>query len=206
MMPLLQVIELIAVVTSAIYGALIAHRKGMDFVGLFALGFIAAFGGGTLRDLFLDRSPLFWIANGHYPIVVFFLTLMGSILPQLLTKIEKYLPIPDALGMGLFTVVGAGYALEMETSWFVASIIGVLTGTFGGVIADVISNEMPSMFRPAPLQATCAFTGAWVFILGMQYSWSKPWSLPASVLFIVIFRLAALKYDWRLPSANAEHR
>jgi uncharacterized membrane protein YeiH len=101
MMPLLQVIEFSAVVTSAIYGALIAHRKGMDFVGLFALGFIAAFGGGTLRDLFLDRSPLFWIANGHYPIVVFFLTLMGSILPQLLTKIEKYLPIPDSSGSRL---------------------------------------------------------------------------------------------------------
>lgn len=204
-MSILQIIEFSAVVTSAIYGALIAHRKGMDFVGLFSLGFVVAFGGGTLRDLFLDRHPLFWIANGHYPVIVFFLTLAGSVLPGLLTRIEKHLAFPDALGTGLFTIVGTGYALDSGTSWFVASLIGVLTGTFGGVMADVISNELPSMFRPAPLQATCAFTGAWCYILGMQLPMSEIWALPVSVLVVVLMRLAALKWNLQLPSANREH-
>ena len=74
------------------------------------------------------------------------------------------LHVPDALGLGLFTVLGVGFALEGGTTWFIASLLGVVTGTFGGVMGDIICNELPSLFRTAPLYATCSFTGAWVYL------------------------------------------
>ncbi|MDB4276838.1 TRIC cation channel family protein, partial [bacterium] len=105
-MSLLLTLEFIAVAVSATYGILLAARQGMDFVGVFAVAFVAAFGGGTLRDLFLDRVPLFWVANPHYVLVVLALTLASGFIVRLLPRIKPLLPFPDAIGMALFTVVG----------------------------------------------------------------------------------------------------
>lgn len=204
-MPLIQIIEFLAVMSAAVFGVLLASRKGMDFVGLFSVALAVSFGGGTLRDLFLDRHPLFWIANEHYVILVFAFALAGAVLPRLITRLERFLPIPDAMGMALFTVVGADYALELDCPLFVASIIGVITGTFGGVIGDVICNEVPSLFRPAtPLYATCSFAGSWAFIGSSTLQLSEPvcMSLGAGTAFV--FRLLSMRYGWRLkaPSMN----
>lgn len=198
----LQAIEFGAVVAFAIYGILLASRKQMDFVGLFAVASAVAFGGGTIRDLCLDRTPLFWIENSYYTIAVFGLALIGALAPQLMLRLEKYLALPDALGLGLFTVVGTGYALELGTPLFVSALIGVMTGAFGGVIADVICNELPSIFRPAPLYASCSFAGAWVYIAGVEWGWEPSLTLALSLGTVVFFRLASIKWNWRLPSVN----
>lgn len=198
----LQVIEFFAVVVSAIYGVLLASRKKMDFVGLFAVASAVAFGGGTIRDLCLDRTPLFWIENSHYTMVVFGLALVGALAPRLMLWLEKYLALPDALGLGLFSVVGTGYALALGTPLFVAALIGVITGAFGGVIADVICNELPTIFRPAPLYATCSFAGAWVYIAGVEWDWEPSVTQALSLGTVVFFRLAAVKWNWRLPSVE----
>jgi uncharacterized membrane protein YeiH len=198
----LQAIEFGAVVAFAICGILLASRKQMDFVGLFAVASAVAFGGGTIRDLCLDRTPLFWIENSYYTIVVFGLALIGALAPQLMLRLEKYLALPDALGLGLFTVVGTGYALELGTPLFVSALIGVMTGAFGGVIADVICNELPSIFRPAPLYASCSFAGAWVYIAGVEWGWEPSLTLALSLGTVVFFRLASIKWNWRLPSVN----
>lgn len=198
----LQAIEFGAVVVSAIYGILLASRKKMDFVGLFAVASAVAFGGGTIRDLCLDRTPLFWIENSHYTIIVFGLAMAGALAPGLMLWLEKYLALPDALGLGLFSVVGTGYALEAGTPLFVAALIGVITGAFGGVIADVICNELPSIFRPAPLYASCSFAGAWVYILGEKAGWNHSITLALSLGTVVFFRLASIKWNWRLPSVE----
>ena len=198
----LQAIEFGAVVAFAIYGILLASRKQMDFVGLFAVASAVAFGGGTIRDLCLDRTPLFWIENSNYTIIVFGLALIGALAPQLMLRLEKYLALPDALGLGLFTVVGTGCALELGTPLFVSALIGVMTGAFGGVIADVICNELPSIFRPAPLYASCSFAGAWVYIAGVEWGWEPSLTLALSLGTVVFFRLASIKWNWRLPSVN----
>ena len=143
-----HIIELSAVIASAVYGVLLARRHDMDFVGVFCLAFVVAFGGGTLRDLFLDRHPLFWIREDHYPVIVFGIALVTSIIPKLTASTERFLSLPDALGLGLFSVAGTSAAIGEGTSWFVASLLGAVTGTFGGVIGDVICNRVPSLFRP----------------------------------------------------------
>jgi uncharacterized membrane protein YeiH len=204
-MPLLQTIEFIAVMVSAIYGILLASRKGMDFVGLFSVAFAVAFGGGTLRDLFLDRHPLFWIANGHYVMWVFGLALFGAVTPRIIHRLEKYLLIPDAMGMSLFTVLGTSYALEYESPLFIASIIGVVTGTFGGVIADIICNEVPSLFKPATtFYATCSFAGSWAFLGLHWWGQSEPVCMAGGAGTAFVFRLLAVHNDWRLPASHMD--
>lgn len=200
---MLTAIELAAVITSAIYGILLALRKGFDFVGIFTVAFLVAFGGGTLRDLFLDRSPLFWIANSHYALIVFGMAFLGALTPKVFVRSKRFLHLPDAFGLALFTITGAAYAIQAETSMFIASLMGVVTGTFGGVLGDVTCNEIPSLFRSAPLYATCAFTGAWIFVLGEHFALPVEWVAPAAAAVIILFRLAALHWDLRLPERSS---
>lgn len=201
-----QLIELTAVVASATYGVLLARRHEMDFVGVFALALIVAFGGGTLRDLFLDRHPLFWIQAQHYPVIVFALAVVTSLVPRLPNATEKILGLPDALGLGLFSVVGANAAIEAGTSLFIASVLGVVTGTFGGVIGDVVCNRVPNLFRATPMYATCAFVGCWVLFLLEYLSVPEQLSVASAISVIVSMRLAALRWNWRLPQSGTSDR
>ncbi|MCO6459471.1 MAG: trimeric intracellular cation channel family protein [Pirellulaceae bacterium] len=199
---MLQYIELLAVIAGGTFGVLLARRKGMDLVGVFSVACMTAFGGGTLRDLFLDRYPLFWIKHDHYPLIVFGLALASSAVRKIPQTLEKALYLPDALGLGLFSVVGTEIALEAGTSWFLAALLGTITGTFGGVIGDVACNEVPSLFRSAPLYATCSFAGCWIYLL---LDWLAVEPLLAVVIgltSVVLMRLAALYWDIRLPESS----
>ena len=184
-----QFIEIAAVVSSAIYGVLLARRHDMDFVGVFSLSFIVAFGGGTLRDLFLDRHPLFWIREHHYTVIVFVIALLLSVVRRIPKQTERILHVPDALGLGLFSIAGTSAAIESGTSFFVASLLGVVTGSFGGVVGDVICNRIPTLFRPAPLFAICSFVGCWVYILLGSVAALRDYAAPVAIMIIVVFRL-----------------
>ena len=196
---MISLIELLAVITSGIYGMLLARKKNMDFVGVFSIAFVTAFGGGTLRDLFLDRHPLFWIEHDHYPVIVFGLAILISLWKSLPKWVERILPIPDALGMGLFSLAGTAAAINAGCSPFIASLMGVITGTFGGVMGDVFCNEVPSLFRSAPLYATCSFIGCWVYLLMQHFGLVENWNLLAGISTIVIIRLIALRWNLQLP-------
>jgi len=200
---MVQVVEVMAVMVSAVYGVMLATRKEMDMIGHIAVSFTVAFGGGTLRDLFLDRHPLFWIEHEHYLMLVFAMAVVGTFIPSHFVRLEKYLQIPDAIGLALFSVVGASIALQNETSLFVASMIGVIGGTFGGVIADVICNEVPTLFRPATtLYATCSFSGAWTYIGCRQLNLSESYSLLAGAVVVFVLRMLAIRFNWRLPGGK----
>jgi uncharacterized membrane protein YeiH len=195
-------LECTAVVVSAIYGVLLASRKGMDVMGVFTVAFAVAFGGGTLRDLFLDRHPLFWIRNPHYPVIVFGIALLSGLIVRHIGRIRPLLPLPDALGMALFTLIGTAYASEAGTGTFVAVMLGVITGTFGGVLGDLLCNEIPSLFVPSPLNATCAFAGAWVYLGLLRFSVPERYALVTGIVVIVAFRLAAIRWNWTLPAVR----
>lgn len=205
---LFTLIELLAVITSGIYGILQARQCRMDMLGVFTLAFVTAFGGGTLRDLFLDRHPLFWIDQPHYPVIIFAMALVSFQIPRVPSKLMLYLNLPDAVGMALFTVAGAQFALDAGTSWFVAAMLGVTTGTFGGVFSDVLSNEVPRLFKAStPLFATCSFVGCWVYfgskiVLSPYLPAGSPVPVIIAILFIVLFRMIAIRRNWTLPEAR----
>jgi uncharacterized membrane protein YeiH len=200
---MLKLIEFLAVISGGTYGVLLARRKQMDFVGVFSVAFVTALGGGTLRDVLLDRTPLFWIQSSYFPLIIFALALVATLTRRWtlwFVGSARWLYVPDALGLGLFSIVGVNYALKATSSLLVATLFGVITGSFGGVIGDIICNEVPSLFRAGtPLYATCSFIGCWLY-LGIDACGAPPniamWS---GILFIVAFRLAAVRWDIRLP-------
>lgn len=198
---MVQAIELGAVVAAAVYGVLLARRHGMDVVGALSLAFIVSFGGGTLRDLFLDRHPLFWIGNPQYPAIVFAIAVAASLSPRVPTS-ERWLTVPDALGLGLFGVAGAAIARDAGAAPVVASVLAVVGGTFGGVMGDVVCNQLPSLFRPAPLYATCAFAGAWT-LMGLEAAGvGRGPATAAAAALATGLRLLAVRRAWTLPNVG----
>jgi len=200
---MLYPIELAAVTASAIYGVLLGLRKGFDAVGLATVAMAVAFGGGTLRDLLLDRRPLFWVENEHFLWIVLALALIGATLPHRLTAIERRLALPDALGLGLFSVAGAAYAVQADMPLLTSALMGVITGAFGGVIGDVICNETPSLFRPSPLHATCALVGALAYILLDRSGCPQGLAQTAGILLASTSRMLAIRFNICLPARQA---
>lgn len=197
----LQVIEILGILAFAFSGFVEARRKDMDLVGVFTVAFITAFGGGTLRDLLLDRRPLFWVEHQEYTLLVFILALVVTPFMRHLrfSFSEKLLVTADALGLGLFSILGTSLAQQNGMPLFVSTMMGVITGIFGGVLRDVICNEIPLVFRRGQLYATCAFVGCWCYLLLGMAGASEAVSLSASILLTVVFRLAAVRYNLRLP-------
>lgn len=198
-MNLLKFIEAVGVFAFALSGLVEARRRDMDLVGLFVVALVAAFGGGTLRDLLLNRTPLFWIEHDSYAIAILGLATIFALFPFTGRFPPIVLLIADALGLGLFSVAGAGYALEAGTSLFIAALMGTITGTFGGVIRDVLCNELPSLFQQTPLYATCAFAGCYFYFFLAHLTLPDELAVWIATFGITAFRLAAVRWNWVLP-------
>ncbi|MFM1991541.1 MAG: hypothetical protein RJA99_4498 [Pseudomonadota bacterium] len=194
--------EIAALVAFAVSGYLEAERRGMDPVGHFVLAFVAAFGGGTLRDLLIDRRPLFWIEHHGWVVAVFVLSLALPWLSRHRARgwVERVVPWPDALGLGLFAATGTALSLDAGLPPFVAVMMGVITATFGGVIVDVFSNEVPRIFRRTELQATCAFAGGWLLVALEAAGAPRPVAIAAGSGAAFALRMLAVRRGWRLPT------
>ncbi|NVM79170.1 putative membrane protein YeiH [Duganella sp. SG902] len=199
---LITVIEVVAILVGALSGFVEARRKRMDIVGVFTVAFITAFGGGTLRDILLDKRPLFWVAHQEYAILIFVLALVATPLMRTVRQIisERVIVVADAIGLGLFAVAGVAQAQAAHMPIFIASMMGVITGIFGGVLRDIVCNEVPMVFRDGKPYAICAFFGAWLYI-GLQYTdVSDDFALWTSAAFITIIRLVTWKFELHLRS------
>ena len=199
--PVLAIIEISAIIVFAISGLIEAVRKQMDVVGVFAVAFVTAFGGGTLRDVLLDRRPLFWVQHQEYVWLVLALALIGPLLLQVFRHqwVDRMLQATDALGLGLFAVSGASLALAAGMPLIVVALMGVITGVFGGVLRDVLCNEIPVVFHDHRPYALCAFCGCWVFI-GLDFAGAEAWlALLAGAGVAAGLRLLVLALNWRIP-------
>lgn len=195
------ILELIGVITFAFSGVIEAHRRGMDLVGVFAIAFVTAFGGGTLRDLLLDRTPLVWIAEPDYVLLVLGIAVLGTLALRsgFFRLNEESITLPDALGLGLFSAVGTAFALQMGLSPVIGVFMGVISATFGGVIRDVACNEVPVIFRRGQLYATCAFFASLVF-WGLQAAGADYGAaVAASILLAAALRVWAVRNNVQLP-------
>ncbi len=196
---LLLILTYIAVTASAISGALEARKYNMDIVGAATTAFVTAFGGGTVRDLLLGRTPVFWV-TAPWLIVVAFAAATISFY-RLESISNKFLDTADAIGLGLFSVLGATYALQLEVSPIVAVLMGVVTGIFGGVLRDLFCNRIPSVFRQnTELYATCSFIGTWVFIFLTWLNLDSIFASSIAAIVIFVLRIAAVQFKMTLPA------
>ena len=194
-------VEVIGTVAFALSGILAGVRKRMDIFGISVLGFLAAFGGGTLRDVLLDRRPFFWVAEVEMLWLVIALCAVSLVLLRLgrLHVGDKAIQLADALGLGLFVTSGVQSALVAQLPVVVAVMMGVVTGVFGGVMRDIACNEMPTAFADHRPYAVCGFMGGWMYIFGEWLDWAGWVVALASIATTTGLRLLALKFDWRLP-------
>ncbi len=199
---MLSIIEIAAVLVFAYTGMTQARRSGFDYVGVLTIALVSAFGGGTLRDLLLGNHPLYWIAHWEFIIYIVLLSPVALLLLHFQKDFssQRALLFIDALGLGLFTASGVAIALKMQTPLLPAAFIGVITGTFGGVLRDVLSNEKPQLFQPTePLYATCAFVGAWVYIGMVRLELFPTAALLVCVGVTFLLRVLAILFKVRLP-------
>lgn len=200
---LLKTIEILGIFAFAITGIIEARRKQMDIIGTYSVAMVTAFGGGTLRDVLINRYPLFWMENYNYPIMILALAVISVFVLRKSVSFSKpvllSLGLLDALGLGLFSAVGTSYALSAGVFWFNAVLIGVITGVFGGVMRDVICNEVPVFFKQSQLYATCSFIGALVFVILLNYfPESSLVPLLSSISAAFVLRVISIKYNIQL--------
>ncbi len=194
----IYILEMIGVVAFAISGMIEARSKNMDPVGIYTIAFITALGGGTLRDLILGHHPLYWIQHQEQPILILVLSVLYSYLPFLRRLRLSAIVIPDAIGLGIFSILGAQLALQTGNSLFIASLLGVMTGTFGGALRDTLCNEVPFIFRKDQIYASVSFAGCWFYFLCRYLLTDQSLALVYGFLFIVVARLLAVHFDIRL--------
>ncbi|MEW6591030.1 MAG: trimeric intracellular cation channel family protein [Pseudomonadota bacterium] len=188
-----------AVAVNALTGVLDAGRKQMDLIGVMMVGAATALGGGTVRDVLLDR-PVFWVADQVYLIVALVTTLVIFFGVRGLRLPPRLFLIPDALGLALFTIVGTQIALAWQAPWLVASLLGVITGVVGGVLRDVLCNEVPLIFVRGELYASAAWAGALGLVALQALGVSSVIAAWAGMAIVLGVRLAAMTWCISLPT------
>ena len=194
-------VELSATAAFALSGVLEGARKRLDAVGVCVVGFLAAFGGGTLRDLLLDQRPFFWVRHVEmlWGVLALCVLAMLFLRARHFAPTERAMQWPDALGLGLFTATGVHQALLLDMPTLVAVLMGLITGVFGGVLRDVVCNQIPTAFHDHRPYAVCAFAGGWLYV-GLWQMEAPGWlALLACVAVTAGLRGLALWRDWQLP-------
>jgi uncharacterized membrane protein YeiH len=196
------VIEAVATAAFALSGLLEAARRRLDAVGVCVVAGLAAFGGGTLRDVLLDRRPFFWVAHAGWPWALLALCVAAMLLLRRrhFALTERAMQWPDALGLGLFSASGTQIALAAGVPALVAVLMGVVTAVFGGVLRDIVCNQIPRAFSDHRPYAVCAFVGAWALVAAQALGLDAAAALLVSAGVTTMLRAAALVSGWRLPA------
>ena len=198
----LQILEIIGTLAFGASGLIAAARKKLDMVGVVLLVLVTAFGGGTLRDLMLNRHPFFWVQNEIWIWVL----AAAAILIQFLVKARnvelsaKAVDWPDAIGLGVFAASGTQIALAAGHTPLIATIMGVITAAFGGLIRDVLIAEIPGLVNDHQLYASLAFVGGLLIWVLEYFTVDATLATLIGALAIIVARIVAMRLGWKLPA------
>lgn len=191
-------IELAGVAVFAVSGALAAGRKSLDLLGVVVIAWVTATGGGTLRDLLLDRA-VFWIQQPMFLVVAFSAAMLTVPYVRFARPPEKFLLLADALGLALFSILGAQIAIGLGQSGLIAVVMGTITGVFGGVLRDVLCNEIPMILRKGNIYATAAIAGCTLLVVLRHFGVATPVAASLGMFLVAALRIAAIVFGLSLP-------
>ena len=198
----LLILDVIGVLAFALTGLVEGVRKGADLFGIGFLAFVTAFGGGTVRDLLLDRRPFFWVENEFWlwlliGIAILAPFILRSRFVELTSKTVKW---PDAVGLGAFSANGTLIALESGESVLVAALMGVVTAAIGGIIRDLLLNRVPQAIIDHEFYLVIALAGGLLISLLGFLGLTLAWAAVLSAILVTVTRMLAMTFGWRLPA------
>ncbi|UGU17121.1 trimeric intracellular cation channel family protein [Sinomicrobium kalidii] len=193
------IIDLLGVVAFAISGVLAALHKKLDIFGVFIIAFVTAVGGGTIRDIIIGIEPVTWLQNNAYMYTIIITVIVALIFKEKLKYMRTSLFLFDTIGIGLYTLVGVEKGVAADLSAVMCIALGTITACFGGVVRDILCNDIPVIFHREIYATACVAGGGAYFLLGFL-------PIPEDILFIlsilivITIRLLAVKFKLALPS------
>lgn len=194
----IYLIEIFGTIAFAISGVLVALNKRMDFFGILIVAFVTAVGGGTLRDVLMGYTPVTWMTNLIYVHIIMGASVFAIIFRHKLDYLRRSLFLFDTIGIGLYTVIGVEKGLAAHLDPLICIAIGTMSACFGGVIRDILCNEIPVIFRKE-IYATACIAGAVVYFLLNKLPISHLWVFVISGLVVILIRLVAVIFKISLP-------
>ncbi len=191
-------ISLLGSLTFAISGALKAINKNFDPFGVLIIGFVTAVGGGTIRDILITDKTVFWLTETTHLYFIIGGAILAIIFRNKLNKFNKSLSFFDAVGLGLFTITGVLIGLDNDLHAINCIILGTVTGSFGGVLRDVLVNETPVIFKKE-IYATISIVGGAIYLVLLKFNIQNPAQQVIPIVLIILTRLIILKYKISLP-------
>ncbi len=201
---LISIIELLGTLAFAISGLRIAAGKQIDWFGAYIIGLVTAIGGGTLRDLLLNQTP-FWMLDGKYVLLTGIALLATILFKQKIYKLGSTLFLFDTIGLGLFTIVGISKSLDAGFPYWTCIIMGTITGSVGGVIRDILLNEVPLLFQK-DIYALACIAGGSIYFLFQFLNFPHEASEIAGALTVILVRIISVKYNLNLPKFQKRER
>jgi uncharacterized membrane protein YeiH len=199
---IIYTLDLLGTVAFAASGALAGVRRRMDLLGVVVLGIVTATGGGVMRDVLLNDTPPFCFKNELYLYLAVIASIVVFLTPRSFQRMNRAMLILDALGLGTFLVIGTSKALNFHLGFMGAVIMGVMTATCGGLVRDLLSNEIPLILQREIYASACVAGGALLYSLHMADVPSAV-NLTISAVTVILIRLAALIKGWQLPRGKA---
>lgn len=197
-MTLLSLLDYASVLVFAITGALVASRAQLDLVGFAFIACLTAVGGGTIRDLLLDRNPIFWIENPVNLAVAAGAALLVFFTAHLLESRMRTLIWLDSFALAVAVAAGAGVAISLNQSAVIVVLMGMITGCMGGLMRDVVVGEVPLVLKQGELYVTAAFAGAATAVICVNWL-DTPLALLAGAVMTWVLRAGSLHFGWHLP-------
>ncbi len=199
------ILELLGTVAFAISGAILAIKKEMDLFGIFIVAFVTALGGGILRDVFIGNTPVWWMEHFYVVHFVTISVILAILFRNRIYFLTKSLFLFDTIGLAIFSISGVLIGVSSDLDPAVSVVLGIMTGCFGGVIRDILCNQIPIIFRKE-IYALASLAGAVCFIVLYSLNFDKNISYISTIALVIAIRVLAVKYSISLPTFTIKNK